>query len=85
MRSAATGLALILMTAACVTTPADDSCGATDLAYLVGQAEPAAHSLPAAAPVRILYPDSMRTEDYRPDRINIEIGADGYIDSVWCG
>jgi len=55
------------------------------LSYIVGQNAAAAYQLPQGLPVRILYPATPRTEDYSPSRINIEIGADGVITSVWCG
>ncbi|MGL4279717.1 MAG: I78 family peptidase inhibitor [Albidovulum sp.] len=78
-------LALILGTAGCVPTQPADTCGAERLSYIVGQNAAAAYQLPQGLPVRILYPATPRSEDYSPSRINIEIGADGIITSVWCG
>lgn len=78
-------LALILGIAGCVPTQPADTCGAGPLSYLVGQDAAAAYQLQPGPPVRILYPATPRTEEYSPARLNIEIGADGYIKSVWCG
>jgi hypothetical protein len=78
-------LTLILGTAACVPAQPADTCGAERLSYIVGQNAAAAYQLPPGLPVRILFPATPRTEEYSPSRINIEIGADGVITSVWCG
>jgi len=62
---------------------AQDTCGASQYAALVGQ-NFAAVTLPADSGIRIIQPDTMVTEDFRPDRINILVGADGIITSVEC-
>jgi hypothetical protein len=79
------GLALILATAACVTAPEEDSCGAKALSNLVGAPVAAAEGIGVGRTVRILYPDTARTEDYAPARLNVEVGYDGIISSLWCG
>lgn len=79
------GLAMILATAACVTAPEADSCGAGALSTLVGAPVSAADGIGDGGTVRILYPDSARTEDYAPSRLNVEVGHDGIITSLWCG
>ena len=84
MRKAAI-LALILGTAGCVQTQPADTCGAGRLSYIVGQHVAAVYQLPPGMPVRILFPATPRTEDFSPARINIEVGADGYVQSIWCG
>lgn len=81
----AVALALLLGAAGCVPTQPADTCGAGRLSYLVGQDVAAAYQLPPGPPVRVLFPATPRTEDYNPARINIEVGADGFITTVWCG
>lgn len=85
MRRAATSLVLVLVASACIPAPEDDTCDAARLSYLVGQPESAAMELPQDAPIRVLHPDSLRTEEYSPARINVEVDANGYIASIWCG
>lgn len=83
---AAAALALILVTGACVTAPPEqEACGAPALASLVGAPVSAAGGLGAGRTVRILYPDTARTEDYSPARLNVEVGYDGIITGLWCG
>lgn len=78
-------LALILATSGCVPAQPADTCGVRPLSYIVGQNAAATYQLPQGLPVRILYSATPRTQDFSPDRINIEVGADGVITSVWCG
>ena len=37
-----------------------------------------------AASIRVIHPGDAVTMDYRPDRLNVEIGADGRIKSLRC-
>lgn len=85
MRRAAKSLVLVFAASACIPAPEADACGATRLSYLVGQHQSAAMELPQGAPIGVLHPDSLRTEDYSPARINIEVDANGDIASIWCG
>lgn len=62
---------------------AQDTCGAAQYRGLVGS-NFAAVTLPADSGIRIIQPDSVVTEDFRADRINIIVGADGAITSVEC-
>jgi hypothetical protein len=62
---------------------AQDTCGASQYRTLVGS-NVAAVTLPADSGIRIVQPDTMVTEDFRVDRINIIAGADGIITSVEC-
>lgn len=34
---------------------------------------------------RIIPPDSAVTQDFRPDRVNVDLDEDGMIIRVWCG
>lgn len=62
---------------------AQDTCGAAQYRTLVGS-NFAAVTLPADSGIRIIQPDTVVTQDFRADRINIIVGADGIITSVEC-
>jgi len=62
----------------------EDACGRARYAHLIGQ--DAADIDPTALPARtrIITPDMMVTEDYRADRLNVMVGADGRVGSLGC-
>lgn len=60
---------------------AQDTCGASAFAGLVG-AQLAAATMPPGA--RVVTPDAMITQDFRADRVNIVVDAQGVITSVEC-
>jgi hypothetical protein len=62
---------------------AQDTCGGAAYRSLVGSSL-AAVTLPADANIRVIQPDTVVTEDFRPDRINIIVDANGAITSVEC-
>lgn len=62
---------------------AQDTCGASGYRSLVGSSL-AAVTLPADANIRIIQPDTMVTQDFRPDRINMIVDADGTITGLEC-
>lgn len=62
---------------------AQDTCGASQYSSLVGS-NFAAVTLPADSGVRIIQPDTMVTQDFRADRVNIIVDAGGIITSVEC-
>jgi len=62
---------------------AQDTCGASQYASLIGS-NFAAVTLPAEANVRIIQPDSVVTQDFRADRANIVVDANGIITAVEC-
>ena len=62
---------------------AQDTCGAAQYRDLVGQ-NFAAVSLPAGNNIRIIQPDSMVTQDFSAERINMIVGADGIITAFEC-
>jgi hypothetical protein len=62
---------------------AQDTCGASQYRSLVGS-NFAAVSLPADSGVRIIQPDTVVTQDFRADRVNIIVDANGIITSVEC-
>ncbi|MBL7599321.1 hypothetical protein INQ10_25170, partial [Escherichia coli] len=49
------------------------------------EAEAEALRLSGAKIVRWLEPDAVATMDFRPDRLNLHLGADGKINSAHCG
>ncbi|TDK23834.1 Elastase inhibitor AFLEI Flags: Precursor [Luteimonas aestuarii] len=70
--------------------PAMGTCNADAVQSLVGQASSDAVTEQAridsgAASVRVLSPGDAATMDYREDRLNIMLDADGVIESVRCG
>ena len=82
-----------VLLAACAAEPApppdapgvaDDPCGASGYAGLVG-ANVAAVTLPADLDHRIIGPDTVVTMDFVPERLNIEVTADGLIAGLRCG
>ena len=62
---------------------AQDVCGASQYVSLVGS-NFAAVTLPADANVRIIQPDTVVTQDFRADRANIIVDANGIITGVEC-
>lgn len=62
-----------------------EECGAGGYRSLVGRDRSVADELMTVQPKRVYGPDEAVTQDYRPDRINFVIGADGTIAEVRCG
>lgn len=62
---------------------AQDTCGAAEYRSLVGQ-NFAAVTLPAGNNIRIIQPDSIVTQDFSAQRINMIVGADGIITGFEC-
>jgi Peptidase inhibitor I78 family len=60
------------------------ACGADQVQDLIGQ--PVDESRDRLAPeARIIPPNSPITQDYRPDRLNVDLDKDGIITRIWCG
>lgn len=66
---------------------AGDTCGAGRHQALIGQDRAAidAAGLEPGPKLRILGPDDMATMDHRPDRLNIDLDADGQVTGLRCG
>jgi hypothetical protein len=63
----------------------EDTCGRIALEPLIGR-EADHPDVPAPSPlVRHIRPDSQVTMDFRPERLNLEINADGVIVRLRCG
>ncbi|NIY79161.1 hypothetical protein HCZ23_06720 [Celeribacter sp. HF31] len=65
--------------------PSDLSCAIDMVTPLIGEMPTALEAIDIPDPVRVIRPGMAITEDYRPDRTNIDIGRDGRIARVWCG
>ncbi|WP_417263421.1 I78 family peptidase inhibitor [Celeribacter sp.] len=65
--------------------PSDLSCAMDLVTPLIGELPAALETIDIPDPVRVLRPGMAMTQDYRPDRTNIEIGPDGRIVRAWCG
>jgi hypothetical protein len=63
----------------------EDPCGASGFQGLVGQTGEIARMLELDQTVRIIPPESPVTMDFRIDRINFELDAEGRIAAVRCG
>jgi len=89
MKQIVLALAAPLALAACLAeepaaTPDPDQCGASALQGLVGQPQAVLDTMRFAEGTRIITPGMAVTMDYRPDRLNIEIGDSGLIERVHC-
>lgn len=59
-------------------------CSADEMQELVGQSIDTTDGVfPETA--RILPPNSVMTQDFRPDRVNVNLDEDGVIVRIWCG
>lgn len=90
MKQLLSTLPLPLLLAACGGFGFDDTveidiCPASELTELVGGPEDVADTIDYDGPVRVIHPDSVITEDYRPERLNIDVNDAGLIERFWCG
>ncbi|MES2816951.1 MAG: I78 family peptidase inhibitor [Pseudomonadota bacterium] len=76
---------LALGLAACVAEPEENACGAAGMQDLVGRDDAVLAAMTFPQGTRLIYPGTPVTEDYRPDRLNIDIDPSGTITGVWCG
>lgn len=84
-------LAPLLLLAACVPAeppvveePPRDACGAPRYEVLIGQPATVLTDMTFPAGTRIIQPGSAVTMDFRPDRLNIEIGQNQRVEKVAC-
>lgn len=88
MRAISVMLLLMPLGACVAQTPtgavSPESCGAESLQGLVGQPESVVAAMTFTQDVRIIRPGTAVTMDYRPDRLNIVIDAQGKVSSVNC-
>jgi len=62
---------------------AQDTCGASQYRAMVGS-QLAAVTFPSDAGIRIIQPDSVVTQDFRAERLNVIVDANGVITSLEC-
>ena len=76
-----------LMLGGCVMpkAPEQNACGAAGMQNLVGQKDDILAAMTLPQGTRFIYPGTPVTEDYRPNRLNIDIDQSGRITGVWCG
>lgn len=80
----------VLALAACIEpeTPAEEpiptACGAAGFEGLVGQPEAVLSNMQFPIGTRIIRPGTAVTMDFRPERLNIEIGENRRIEKVGC-
>ncbi len=65
--------------------PEADTCAARPLADLVGQDATALERVLLMRQVRVIRPGMAVTMDFRPERINFEVGSSGRIVRLYCG
>lgn len=92
----AAAFAAFALLAACATaadTPEDEvvdlsdgrECAAQQFQLLVGQLRNEVDTSTLPVPYRVYGRDDAVTMDYRPDRLNVVVGADGRVERVTCG
>ncbi|HYD85952.1 MAG TPA: I78 family peptidase inhibitor [Vitreimonas sp.] len=62
---------------------AQDTCGASQYRAMVGS-QLAAVTFPSDAGIRIIQPDTVVTQDFRADRLNVIVDANGVITGLEC-
>ena len=75
----------VLAAAGCTTEPEQNACGAAGMQDLVGQDKAVLATMTFPVGTRVIEPGTAVTEDYRPDRLNIDVDAGDRITGVWCG
>jgi hypothetical protein len=78
-------LAAVLGLAACVGDPGVDACGAAGMQDLVGRDDSVLAAMTLPQGTRVIHPGTPVTEDYRAERLNIDVDQSGRITGVWCG
>lgn len=63
---------------------AQDACGASRFQHLIGTLASEIDQAALPAGTRVLTPDAIVTQDFRPDRLNIMSGTDGRVSSLSC-
>jgi Peptidase inhibitor I78 family len=65
--------------------PEQNACGAAGMQDLVGRDDAVIAAMTFPEGTRLIYPGTPVTEDYHPNRLNIDIDQSGRITGVWCG
>ncbi len=64
--------------------PNSDTCGASAFAGVIGKSVEDL-TFPSAANIRVIYPGTMVTRDYRLDRMNIDVTDNHIVTRIYCG
>lgn len=64
--------------------PVVDECGAAGYQGLIGQRREVLGQMTFPMNTRVIGPEDAVTADFRPERLNIEYGANGRIEKVSC-
>lgn len=62
---------------------AQDTCGAAQYRAMIGTPITAA-TFPSDPNIRVIMPDSVVTEDFRVERLNVHVNSSGVIDALEC-
>lgn len=62
-----------------------DSCGATDLASLIGQPEGMIRTVPMTQAYRVIPPGAIVTQEYSASRVNFYLDDTDIIERISCG
>ena len=65
--------------------PVTDQCGSLNYLSKVGLKEESVSPSTFPAGTRIIHPDTQVTRDYRADRLNVHLNAQGRIERIDCG
>jgi hypothetical protein len=65
--------------------PVPDACGASGMQDLVGKGKDVLAAMTFPQGTRVIEPGMAITEDYRTERLNIDLNEAGRIVRVWCG
>jgi hypothetical protein len=68
-----------------VAEAASDPCGAGAFQALVGDSVGGLDAATLPENRRVIFPGMAVTQDYRPERLNVEIGPDDRITRIYCG
>jgi hypothetical protein len=78
--------AALFLTACQMSAPvAADECGAGAMQDMVGEPAEILALIDLPSPVRIIHPGDAVTRDYRLERLNFHIDAEGRIERIDCG
>lgn len=62
-----------------------DTCGLAEFQALIGQPASSVNTVLSSQPVRIVAPGSIVTNEYNPQRVNVDVDGNNTITGVRCG
>ncbi len=75
----------LLIPLSCTAQGAAGQCDVHAMQVLVGKDTTFLETMRLTNPVRVLNLGDAVTEDYSPDRLNVELDEQGIISQIWCG